>query len=654
MKELGEGRFMGKDFHRDAGVLGTLKVPLIFGLLRLGSTDRPTKESAISLIHQALDLGVRVLDTADSYCLDDKDFHYGERLAREAVESWHGERDEVKIITKVGMVRPKGKWKPDGSPKHLAKTIEQSLKALDVECLFLVQLHSRDSRVPFEETLGALAELRKAGKMEHIGLCNVSPAEVRQALRHFPVVSVQNELSVLAQSSAKEGMLELTQALGIPFLAHRPLGGYAKVDKLAKNRVLNSLAEKYGVTPQMISLAAVRRSFPHVVPVVGATKSESLQGSVASLSCELSEADWETLTSKYPFCATEEVVAFNAPRVTPDSLPSLEPNRGPGESAEVVLLMGIQGAGKSELVEAYESAGYVRWNRDEEGGSLSDVGGRLKQMLAEGQDRVVLDNTFPTWVSRESIVTISHAHGVPVRCRWLTTGLDEALTNIATRLLERYGTLPGPDEFKELAKSDPNLPPPVALQRYLSVLEPPHIDEGFSVVDTIPFRRRPQPAWTNKGLLLDVDGTLRRTISGELYPRSADDVELIPGRRDVLARWMDSGYRLFFVSNQSGIASGKVSEENVRAAFDRTIELLGLPVQEVCYCSHRAFPVVCFCRKPMPGMGVYLMKKYELSPQSLVMVGDMDSDRKFAEGLSITYHDASSFFADVGAPTPES
>lgn len=637
---------MSKISTRDAGVLGALNTPLIFGLLRLGIKDRIGEDAAVALIHKALDGGIRVLDAADSYCLDQNEFHYGERLAKRAVENWRGPRGEVRIITKVGMVRPKGKWKPNGSPDHIAKAVDGSLKALGVERLFLLQLHARDPGVPFEETLGALGHLRRAGKVEHIGLCNVRPAEIRQALRHFPVASVQNELSVIAQASAKEGLLEFTRELGIPFLAYRPLGGYAKVDKLLKNRVLKSLAEKRGVSPHDIALAAVLRSAPHVIPVLGATRAESLEKSFRALGLSLEENEWEQIVAKYPFRGTDEALAANAPRRTPSHLPKLVPGEGPGRQPEVVMLMGIQGAGKSEATRAYQAAGYARLNRDEEGGSLDDLLPRLRALLENGQERVVLDNTYPTRISREPVITMAHAHAVPVRCRWLTTSMEDARINVSTRMLDRYGKLLGPEERKELTKSDPNLPPPAALQRYMSSFEPPRLDEGFSAIDEIPFRRRPNLEHTNRALLLDADGTLRETFSGELYPRSAGDVKILPGRTEVLRRWVEAGFKLFLVSNQSGIASGKLSEEAARAAFERTRELLGVPIEEVAYCPHRAFPVVCFCRKPMPGMGVYLMRKHKLDPGKTLMVGDMESDRKFSQGLAIAYYDAREFFVD--------
>src|SRR5438105_1137048 len=114
---------------RPAGILGTLAVPLGLGLLRLTTEGRPAEADAIGVIHWALDHGIRVVDTADVYCLDDKDLHYGERLARHAIETWTGPRTEVKVLTKVGMMRPKGKWMPNGKPDHLRRAVERSLQA---------------------------------------------------------------------------------------------------------------------------------------------------------------------------------------------------------------------------------------------------------------------------------------------------------------------------------------------------------------------------------------------------------------------------------------------------------------------------------------------------------------------------------------------
>jgi HAD superfamily hydrolase (TIGR01662 family) len=634
-----------------AGFFGRLESRLGLGLLRLATEGRPAEDNAVAVIHFALNAGVRVLDTADVYSLGEDDLHYGERLVRHALDTWYGPKYEVRILTKVGLARPKGRWMPNGRPDHLRKAVDGSLAALGVERLFLLQLHARDSRVPFEETLAALAELQRAGKVEHLGLCNVTPDELRQATRHFRVAAVQNELSVLQRKNAADGLLALTRAEGIPFLAHRPLGGYAKVARLAKNKVLAPLAERHQVTPHQIALAALLSAGPHVMPLVGATRIDSLRASVAALDLSLDMSDRTALDLWYPFTPDADAPTTLAPAATPASLPALGSNHGPGTTPEVVLIMGIQGAGKSELVAQYVEAGYVRLNRDLLGGKLDDLVPRMTSHLAAGQTRVVLDNTYPTRTSRAPVIAAAHARGIPVRCRFLNTPLNEARINVVLRMIEKYDRPLGPDEMKALAKSDPNLPPPAALARWASSFEPPAADEGFSAVDVIPFVRRSNSTYTEKGLLLDVDGCLRKTKSGEIYPRDPDDVELLPGRRETLARWIDAGYRLFFVSNQSGIASGKLSKDAADSAFARTVELLQLPVTEVAFCPHPAFPVACYCRKPMPGLGVYLVQRHHLAPEHLVVVGDMKSDAEFAAGIGAQYFDAATFFS-LNGPSP--
>jgi histidinol-phosphate phosphatase family protein len=632
------------------GVLGTLDVPLGLGLLRLSTEGRPSEQDAIGVIQFALDQGIRLLDTADSYALNDGDLHYGERLARKALEAWGGPRHEVRVVTKAGLARPKGRWVPNGRRGHLRRMVEGSLTALGVERIFMLLLHASDPKTPLEESLGALAELQKEGKIEHLGLCNTSIAEVRQAERHFPVRAIQNELSVIDRNSGLEGMVALARQMGVPFLAHRPLGGHAKVGNLLKNRAVKPIAARHGVTPHEAALAALLDLGPPVIPLFGATRRESVESSLRALRVPWDARDRAELEGRITFAPTPEAQAATAPPVTPAGLRRLAPGEGPGDEPEVVVMMGIQGAGKSSEVARYLERGYARLNRDQLGGDLDGLVPRLGELLASGQRRVVLDNTYATRVSRYAVIRMAHAHGVPVRCRFLATPIDEAYANVVLRILDRYGKLLGPDELKELSKDDPNLPPPAAMARWAASFEAPNEDEGLAVIEEVPFVRRVDPRFTGKGLLLDVDGTLRKTKSGEIFPRDPEDVELLPSRREILQRWIDDGYKLFFVSNQSGIAGGTLTREAAEAAFARTIELLGLPVAEVAYCPHPAFPAGCFCRKPLPGLGVSLIQRHQLAREHLVMVGDMDSDQDFARALAVRYVTADDFFAPVPPP----
>ena len=629
------------------GVLGTLEVPLALGLLRLSTEGRPELDEAIKVIHHALDQGIRVLDTADSYGLDHKDLHYGETLVRRALDSWSGPRADVRVITKAGLDRPKGRWMPNARPPHLREAVDKSLQALGVEQIFLFLLHVNDPGCPFEDSLATLAELQQAGKIGHLGLCNVGVGEIRQAQRHFEVAAIQNELSVMSRKRAAEGSLELARQLGIPFLAHRPLGGHAKVDKLIKNRAMKPIAAKHGITPHQGALASLLDFGPPLLPLFGATNTASVDASLAALAVRLDDSDREGLAAKLTFDAKPEALN-DIEEVAAPNTRELRAGDGPGTEPEVVIVMGVQGAGKSSLVQGYVDAGYERLNRDLIGGKLDDLVPMLAALLAAGKSRVVLDNTYPTRLSRRSVIRAAHRAGVPVRCHHLATPVREALINVVMRTLNRYDRLLGPDELKELSKTDPNLPPPAALARWAAQFETPQVDEGFAIVEEVPFRRRPAPelSGTGKGLLLDVDGTIRQTISGEIYPTDANDIEILPGRRERLQQWLDDGWQLFFISNQSGVASGKLSLETAQGCFDRTIELLGLPVTDVAFCPHPAFPAGCFCRKPMPGMGIALARKHGLDPKQLVMVGDMASDQAFAEAIGAVYHDAEAFFAE--------
>src|SRR5262245_54042894 len=249
------------------GTFGPLTTPLALGLLRLSTEGRPSEADAIDVIRFALDQGIRLLDTADSYALSDSDLHYGERLVQKALEGWGGPRDRVRVITKAGLARPKGRWVPNGRRDHLRKMVEGSLTALGVERIFMLLLHANDPKTPLEESLGALAELQKEGKIEHLGLCNTTIPEVRQAERHFPVRAIQNELAGMERNSGVDGVVALAKLLGVPFLAHRPLGGHAKVGNLLKNRAVKPIAARHKITPHEAALAALIDLGAPVIPL---------------------------------------------------------------------------------------------------------------------------------------------------------------------------------------------------------------------------------------------------------------------------------------------------------------------------------------------------------------------------------------------------
>ncbi len=311
--------------------------------------------------------------------------------------------------------------------------------------------------------------------------------------------------------------------------------------------------------------------------------------------------------------------------------------------SEIVLVLGYPASGKSSWTVA-NLPGHTRLNRDLEGGSLDGLLAKAAAALDAGAS-VVLDNTYPTRESRRPVIELGRARGVPVRCVWIDAAIEDAQVNAVTRMVRTYGRLPEPDEIKRLSRKDPNTFGPSVLFRYRKVFEAPELSEGFAALDRVRFTRAPQDAGrTNPALLLDFDGTLRVTKSGEKYPRTPDDVAVIPGRAEALRAWAAKGYKLLGVSNQGDVARGRLTADEARACFARTVELLGVDI-EVAFCPHNPAPIDCWCRKPMPGLGVAYIERHALDRAQTIMVGDMTTDRTFAARCGVRYEDAAAFFA---------
>ncbi len=177
------------------------------------------------------------------------------------------------------------------------------------------------SRSPFVESLETLAELQADGKIQEIGLCNVGPLEMEQANRYFRLASVQNELSVVSRAAASDGSLALAERLNIPFFAYRPLGGHAKVSKLASNRTLAPLAKKHGVTPEQVAIAVLCDLGSPVIPLFGASRRASLIATLQALRLKLDDEDREWIRGKVSFEASEES-RLQWEMMKPRSLPS--------------------------------------------------------------------------------------------------------------------------------------------------------------------------------------------------------------------------------------------------------------------------------------------------------------------------------------------
>lgn len=159
---------------------------------------------------------------------------------------------------------------------------------------------------------------------------------------------------------------------------------------------------------------------------------------------------------------------------------------------EVVVLMGIPGAGKSRAAEPYVARGYERLNRDNAGGTLRALAKALDERLAAGARRIVLDNTYVTRASRADVVRVASSHGARLCCVHLATPLVEAQVNVILRMIQRFGRIVAPEEMSELARIDPAAIAPHALSRMTRELEPPADDEGFTEIEIVTFARDPE------------------------------------------------------------------------------------------------------------------------------------------------------------------
>jgi aryl-alcohol dehydrogenase-like predicted oxidoreductase len=266
----------------------------------LALAGRLDEADAVRVIHAALDAGMTWIDTADVYCLDDGDIGYGERLVARALRERKGARDDVMVATKGGLRRPGGRWESDARPERLRAACEASLKALGTDSIFLYQLHAPDAKVPWAESVGALANLQKEGKIRHVGLSNVCVGEIEQARRIVPIASVQNRCSAIDRRSFVNGVVDLCQKEKIAFIAHSPVGGHRQQRRVGDHPTLRAVASRNGASPYEVALAWLLASSPVMFVIPGASRAESAQSSARAADLVLGDRDWVDLNKAFP------------------------------------------------------------------------------------------------------------------------------------------------------------------------------------------------------------------------------------------------------------------------------------------------------------------------------------------------------------------
>lgn len=285
-----------KNTNRPAAQSGTYLVGgdlpvhrLGFGAMQLtgdGVWGEPKdRQECLAVLRRAVELGITLIDTADSY---------GPFVSEEMIaEALHPYPKDLVIATKAGLQRPgPGDWQPDGRPEHLRKRCEGSLQRLKLERIDLFQLHRIDPKVPLEDQLGTLSDLQREGKIRHLGLSEVSVKEIEMARKLAPIVSVQNLYNLTNRTA--EDVLSYCEREDIAFIPWFPL---ATGDLAKSNGPLANAAQKLKASPSQIAIAWLLRKSPVMLPIPGTSKVAHLESNTEAALLELDESFLRELDS---------------------------------------------------------------------------------------------------------------------------------------------------------------------------------------------------------------------------------------------------------------------------------------------------------------------------------------------------------------------
>jgi aryl-alcohol dehydrogenase-like predicted oxidoreductase len=562
------------------------------GCMRL-STDADRDESAgLATVAAAIRAGVTVFDTAHAYGQNAAEAGHNERLLARAVRD-AGAAATARIVTKCGMTRTDAGWLADGRAGTILADCEASLAALDGLAIDLLFIHAPDPRTPWRTTVRALGRLLDEGMVRRIGLSNVNRRQLDEALDLVEVAAVQVALSVFDGNAVRGGIVERCDNSGITVIAHSPLGGPRRASSVERNEVLTRVAAHRHVAPAEIAIAWLLSLSPSVVAIPGARRPETAVSSAHAATLELDARDRAQLGA-----------AFGQAR-------AIATQSRAADGTEIVMVMGIPGAGKSRAAQGYIANGYRRLNRDERGGTLQGIVDALDGELSSGGRRFVLDNTYLTRAARSYVLETATRHGIPVRCIWIDTPLAQAQVNMVERLLDRFGALPAPAELQVLSRQGAGILTPTSQMRTLRELEPPAADEGFAAIDHVPFARM-TTGRPNAGVFVAA-GALSRSGWQSAIARADPDAP------HLVFDWVPDG-------------DVDIIDESVARL---TAEVTGSV--EGAVCAHAGGPPVCWCRPPLPGLALTFAHAHDVDTARSTLVGSGPSHRTLANALGARY-----------------
>ena len=288
--------------ERPAEASGTLMIGgdlnvyrLGFGSMRLtgdGIWGPPKdKQEAIAVLHRALELGINLIDTADSY---------GPEVSEELIaEALYPYPKGLVIATKGGLLRTgPGQWPEDGSPKHLRKALEASLKRLRLDTIDIYQFHRPDPKVPFEDSVGEIAKMKAEGKIRHVGLSNVTVEQLAQAQKIVPIVTIQNHYNLSKRESEhmteqqSEEMIDTCARQGIGFIPWNPLS----TGELARQGgSLDQIAKQHNAQPSQIALAWLLHRSSTMLPIPGTSSVKHLEENAQGATLKLTQEEYNAI-----------------------------------------------------------------------------------------------------------------------------------------------------------------------------------------------------------------------------------------------------------------------------------------------------------------------------------------------------------------------
>jgi aryl-alcohol dehydrogenase-like predicted oxidoreductase len=604
--------------------------------MRLSTELGHDEDSALATLAAALDAGITVFDTARAYSSSEIDLGHNERLIARAWRA-RATMPSARVVTKCGMRRDGGAWIPDGRAKCIAEDIAASVEALAGVPIDVLLLHAPDRRVSLSTTSRALARARDEGLARSVGVSNVSRKQLEEIAGHAPIAAVEIALGAYDDLAIRSGVVAYCIERGIQVFAYAPLGGPERALRLARDRTLALVAARHrGARAPDVFLAYLLAVRPEIVPIVGARRPETVLRFGAAAELALDDEDLLSLDVRFPTLASlrhPSVRGLSAGTFGDDAG---HPRLGvAARDGEVVMLMGVAGAGKSRAAEAFVARGYERLNRDAAGGTLRGIAQKLDERLGAGVERLVLDNTYVTRAARHDVVRIATSHGARVRCIFFETPLADAQVNVVLRMIERFGRVLDPDEIRKLARTEPAALAPHALSRMTRDLERPAPDEGFEEIEVVPFVRHRTTTSGNPRREREADRAAVFVALDALEDSSAPATEsrLATNLASILANAPAGAPCLIHAwrpgADEVSTAPTRAMIQAVASAASRSIELA--------YCPHPAGPPICWCRPPLPALFLAFARRHAIDFRASSFVGASVTDRAIALVLEISF-----------------